>query len=59
MSLYNEVIIQMTEEQREEIKQRLGREVTQVKFWLVVGAVVLAEVMNQPEAFGDADRRDY
>ena len=59
MSSYKEVIIQLTKEQREEIKKRLGQEVAHVKFWIVPGTVILAEVINRPESLGSGNRRRY
>ena len=59
MSSHKEVIIQLTKEQREEIKKRLDQEVTHVKFWIVPGTVILAEVINRPESLGFGDHRRY
>jgi len=50
MSSRKEVIVVMTKEQREEIRERLNQEVTHVKLWVVPGAVIFAEPLNLPES---------
>jgi hypothetical protein len=45
------VTIKLTEEQRKEIKERLGREVTYIIFRLVGGSQVLVEASDAPDTF--------
>jgi hypothetical protein len=45
-----QVVIKLTDDQRSEIKKKLDKEVTHVKFWVVPGSVILAEAVNEPKA---------
>jgi hypothetical protein len=56
MSAHKQVVIELTQQQRIEIKRELNKEVTHVRLWLVPGTVVLAEAIGQPEAFDDSRR---
>ena len=56
MSALKQVIIELTPQQRSEIKKELNKEVSHVRLWLVPGTVVLAEAIGQPESF-DGPRR--
>lgn len=49
MSLHKQVVIKLTEEQSCEIREKLDKEVSQIKLWLVPGTVVLAEVIERAE----------
>ena len=52
MSSHKEVVITLTGDQRREISEKLGKEVSHVKLWLVPGTVVLAEVIGRTEKSG-------
>ncbi|MGA9773395.1 MAG: hypothetical protein WBV94_30470 [Blastocatellia bacterium] len=56
MSAHKQVVIELTEQQRIEIKKELNKEVSHVRLWLVPGTVVLAEAIGQPEDFDDPHR---
>lgn len=56
MSALKQVVIELTQQQRGEIKKELNKEVSHVRLWLVPGTVVLAEAIGQPEAFDDPRR---
>ena len=49
MSAHKQVVIKLTEEQSSEIREKLEKEVSQIKLWLVPGTVVLAEVIERAE----------
>lgn len=49
MSSPKQVVITLTEEQRREIREKLDKEITHLKLWLVPGTVVLAETISQPD----------
>ena len=49
ISSHKEVVITLTDEQRSEIKEKLDKEVSHIKLWIVLGTVVLAEVVERPE----------
>lgn len=51
MSALRQVVIELTPQQRSEIKRELNKEVSHVRLWLVPGTVVLAEAIDQPESF--------
>ncbi len=51
MSALKQVVIELTPQQRNEIKRELNKEVSHVRLWLVPGTVVLAEAIGQPESF--------
>ncbi len=51
MSAHKQVVIELTPQQRSEIKKGLNKEVSHVRLWLVPGTVVLAEAIGQPESF--------
>ena len=51
MSALKQVVIELTPQQRGEIKKQLNREVSHVRLWLVPGTVVLAEAIGQSETF--------
>ena len=51
MSALKQVVIELTPQQRSEIKRELNKEVSHVRLWLVPGTVVLAEAIGQPESF--------
>ena len=53
MSALKQVVIELTKEQRDEIKMQLNKEVSHVRLWLVPGTVVLAEAFDQHEALDD------
>ena len=53
MSALRQVVIELTPQQRSEIKRELNKEVSHVRLWLVPGTVVLAEALGQPESFDD------
>ena len=56
MSALKQIVIELTPQQRSEIKKELNKEVSHVRLWLVPGTVVLAEAIDQPESF-DGPRR--
>jgi hypothetical protein len=56
MSALKQIVIELTPQQRSEIKRELNKEVSHVRLWLVPGTVVLAEAFDQPESF-DGPRR--
>ena len=49
MSAHKEVIIKLTAEQREDIREKLQEDVTHIKVWKVPGTVILAETINRKE----------
>lgn len=49
MSPNKQVMIQLTDEQQQEVRERLGKEVTHITFRLVSGIVILAEVTDAPD----------
>lgn len=51
MSALKQVVIELTSQQRSEIKRELNKEVSHVRLWLVPGTVVLAEAIGRPESF--------
>ena len=51
MSALKQIVIELTPQQRSEIKRELSKEVSHVRLWLVPGTVVLAEAIDQPESF--------
>ena len=53
MSALKQVVIELTEQQRSQIKKELNKEISHVRLWLVPGTVVLAEAFDQPEALDD------
>jgi hypothetical protein len=53
MSSHREVIIELTKEQQNKIKEKLGKDVSFVKLWLVPGTVILAEAIYPAERFED------
>ena len=50
MSAHKQVVIKLTKEQQEEIRNCLDRDVTHIKLWIVPGTVVLAEAIIQPQS---------
>ena len=49
----NLVTIKLTDEQRREVQDKLGKEVTYVILRLVGGSVILAEVSDASDGFDD------
>jgi hypothetical protein len=43
------LLVKLTEEQREEIREKLDKEVTHIKLSVVTGAVIFAEALELPE----------
>ena len=53
MSARKRVIIKLTDEQREQIRIVLGREVTHVIFQLIGGSHIIVDVPDMPDATDD------
>ena len=51
MSSRKQVVIKLTDQQRQQLKEALGKEVTFVIFRLLGGSQVLAEVSDASDAF--------
>ena len=49
MSAHKQVVIELTKEQQSEIREKLDKEVSHVKMWIVPGTVILAEAISRPE----------
>lgn len=49
MSARKQILIKLTEEQRQEVREKLDKEVTHIKLSVVTGAVVFAEAFDLPE----------
>jgi hypothetical protein len=49
MSSRIQVVIEMSKEQRNEIKRKLGKEVTHIKLSVAPGAVIFAEALELHE----------
>lgn len=43
MSVNKKIVIKLTDEQRKEVQEQLGKEVTHITLQLVAGIVILAE----------------
>jgi hypothetical protein len=50
MSSHKQVVIKLTEDQRSEIREKLEKEVSHIRMWIVPGTVVLAEAISLPES---------
>jgi hypothetical protein len=48
MSARLPVLIKITDEQRNEIKEKLDKEITHVKIWVIAGGIVFAEPIQLP-----------
>jgi hypothetical protein len=53
MSGRKRVMIQLTDEQKEQIKQTLGKEVTHVIFQLIGGSHIIVDVPDMPDTVDD------
>ena len=49
MSTGKLLLVKLTEEQRDEIREKLDKEVTHIKLSVVTGAVIFAEALELPE----------
>ena len=46
MSSRKQIVIKLTEEQRQEVREKLDKEVTHIKLSVVTGAVIFAEAVD-------------
>ena len=53
MSARKKIIIGLTDEQREQIKIALGKEVTHIMFQLIAGSHLIVDISDAPDTIDD------